>query len=115
MDFKDFFAALNIGIRHLNLTVKTTRTQQSFIQYVRTVCRRDNNDTFIAFKAVHLDEELVQSLLTFFVTTRCANTAVTANGVNLIDKDDARRLLARFGEHLADTRGTDTDEHFDKV
>ena len=40
---------------------------------------------------------------------------MTADGVDLIDEDDARRLLLGLLEHVTHTGGTDTDEHLDEV
>ena len=52
-------------------------------------------------EAVHLDEELVQGLLTLFVTERVAAT-IPADGVELVDEDDARLVAPRFLEQFAD-------------
>ncbi len=40
---------------------------------------------------------------------------MTADCIDLVDKDDARRVLLRLLEHVADTTGTDTDEHLDEI
>ena len=54
--------------RFTTTPVKTPRPQQRRIKYIRTVCRRHQNDAFVGFKAVHLDQQLVQSLLTLVVS-----------------------------------------------
>ena len=41
--------------------------------------------------------------------------ALTANGVDLIDKHDARRIFLRLAKKVTDTGSADTDEHFYKV
>ena len=47
----------------------------------------------VDFEAVHLDEQLVQRLLALFVAERAA-AAAAADGVELVDEDDAG-LVAR--------------------
>src|SRR5262245_39735200 len=42
-------------------------------------------------------------------------TAAPANGVNFVNKDEARRVFARLFEHVADAASTDTDEHFHEI
>ena len=41
--------------------------------------------------------------------------ALTTDGINLINKDDARCGLLRLFKKVTHARGTDTDEHLDKV
>lgn len=40
---------------------------------------------------------------------------MTAHSVDLVDEDDARRMLFRLFEHVANTARTDTDEHLDEI
>ena len=44
-----------------------------------------------------------------------AGAAMTADGVDLVHEDDARRGLFRLLEEVAHTRGADADEHLDEV
>src|SRR6185369_6196588 len=69
----------------------------------------------VGFKTVHLDEQLVERLLALIVTAAEARTAVTTDSVDLVDEDDAGSILFTLLKQVADTRGTDTDEHFDEV
>src|SRR5690606_29390217 len=76
---------------------------------------RDNDNTFVTFEAVHLNQHLVQRLLTFIVTAAQACATLAAYGVDFIDEDDARcRFLGLF-EHVTHTGCTDTNEHFHEV
>ncbi len=68
MHFQDLFTTANIRQTNNNLTVKAARTQQRRVKNVRTVGRRDNDDTFVTLKTIHLNQHLVQRLLTFIVT-----------------------------------------------
>ena len=44
-----------------------------------------------------------------------ACAALTTDGVDLVDEDDAGAVLLGLLEHVANTRSTDTDEHLDEV
>ena len=66
-------------------------------------------------EAVHLDEELVQRLLALVVTAAEAGAAMAADGVDLVDEDDAGRVLLALHEEVAHARGADADEHLDEV
>ena len=89
--------------------------QQRRIQYIRPVGRRHQDDAFVGFEAVHLDEELVQRLLALVVTAPEPGAAMTANGVDFVDENDTRCVLLRLLEHIAHTACTDPDEHLDKI
>ena len=62
-----------------------------------------DDDALVAGEAVHLDEQLVQRLLALFVAERVA-AAAAADGVELVDEDDAGLVAARVLEQLADAR-----------
>jgi hypothetical protein len=65
--------------------------------------------------SVHLDEKLIQRLLTLVIATAKTSAAVTADSIDLIDEDDARRILLCLIKHIAHTRCADADEHLDEV
>src|SRR6202011_6128207 len=65
--------------------------------------------------AVHLDEQLVQRLLALVIATAETGAAMAADRVDLVDEDDAGRVLLRLLEHVAHARRADTDEHLDEV
>ena len=115
VDFEDLLAAQHVGVRHHDLAVEAARTQQRGIEHVRPVGRGDQDDAFVGFEAVHLDEQLVQRLLALVVAAAKAGAAVTAHGVDFVDEDDARRILLRLLEHVAHAAGADADEHLDEV
>ncbi|MNJ26220.1 hypothetical protein D3C77_206900 [compost metagenome] len=115
MNLENLFTTPNIRQTDHDLTVETTWTQQSRVKYVRTVGRGDNNDAIVHFKTIHLDQQLVEGLLALVMTTAHARATMTADGVDFVDEDDARRMLLGLLEHVTDTAGTDTHEHFDEV
>ena len=115
MHFQNLFAADHVGIRHDDLAVEAARTQQSRIEHVGPVGGGDQDDAFIGLEAVHLDQQLVQRLLALVVAAAEARAAVAADGVDLVDEDDAGRVLLGLLEHVAHAAGADADEHFDEV
>src|SRR4029078_6075864 len=82
---------------------------------VGTVGGGDEDDAFVRLEAVHLDEELVERLLASGVAAPQARAAMAADRVDLVDEDDARRVLLALLEEVADARGADADEHLDEV
>ena len=58
----------------------------------------------LRLEAVHLDEQLVERLLALVVTAAEAGAAVAADGVDLVDEDDAGRVLLALLEQVADAQ-----------
>mmetsp|Transcript_809 Transcript_809/g.1489 ORF Transcript_809/g.1489 Transcript_809/m.1489 type:complete len:326 (+) Transcript_809:667-1644(+) len=115
VDAKNAFAALDVGIRHLNLAVEAARAQQRGIEYVGAVGCRDDDDALVGLEAVHFHQQLVKRLLTLIIAATVASATGPAHGVDFVDEDDAGRVLFRLLEHVAHTAGTDAHEHLDKV
>ena len=112
---EDRFAAADVRTVDDDLAVEASGTQQRGVEDVRTVRRGDQHDAGLHVEAVHLDEELVQRLLALVVTTAETGTAVTSDGVDLVDEHDGGGRRLRLLEQVAHARGTDTDEHLDEV
>ena len=115
MHAENLFTAFDVGVRHLNLTVKAARAQKRGVENVGAVGRGNDDDAFVGLKAVHLDEKLVQRLLALVVAAAIADATRTAHGVDLVDEDDARRILFRLFKHIANAARAYTDEHFNEV
>ena len=98
-----------------DLAVEAARPQQRRVEDVRAVGGGDEDDVVLHLEAVHLDEQLVQRLLALVVAAAHAGAAVAADGVDLVHEDDARRVLLRLLEQVADAAGADADEHLDEV
>src|SRR5207342_292432 len=103
--------ALDIRPADNDAPIETTGTEQSGIEHVRTVGRGNENDALIGLEAIHLDEQLVQRLLALVVAAAKARATVPADGVDLVDEDDARGVLLALLEQVADTRRPDAHEH----
>ena len=101
MHLQDLLAADDVGPRHHHLAVEAAGTQQRGIEHVGTVGRGNQNDAFIGLEAVHLDQQLIQRLLALVVAAAEARAAMAADRVDLVDEDDAGRVLLRLIEHVA--------------
>ena len=109
-------ALLDIGQAHLNLAVEATSAHECLIQDVYAVGCRQHDDTSIGLEAIHLREQLVERILSLVVTREARVLASrTADGVNLVDEDDAWCHLLSLLEEVTDTRSTHTYEHLHKV
>src|SRR4030095_15231431 len=100
VDLEDLLAALHIGAPDDHAPVEAARTQQGRVEDVGTVRRRDQDDPVVRFEPVHLDEELVEGLLALVVPAAEPGPAVAADGVDLVDEDDAGRVLLPLLEEV---------------
>ena len=103
------------GIRHDDLPVEAAGAQQRRVQHVGPVGGGDQDDAFVGFEAVHLDQQLVEGLLALVVAAAEAGAAMAADRVDFVDEDDAGRVLLALLEHVAHAAGADADEHLDEV
>ena len=115
MHAQDLFAAANVGTRHHHAAVEAAGAEQRRIEHVRPVGGGDQDDAFVGFEAVHFHQQLVQGLLALVVTTAETGAAMTADGVDFVDEDDAGRILLALLEQVADAAGADADEHLDEI
>mmetsp|Transcript_20115 Transcript_20115/g.41040 ORF Transcript_20115/g.41040 Transcript_20115/m.41040 type:complete len:302 (-) Transcript_20115:480-1385(-) len=87
-------------LRELDLAVEPTRPQQRWVERVGAVGAHDHLDVDGLVEAVHLGEELHQDALHFAVSTGLCVEALGGDRVDLVDKDDRRRVLARQPEDV---------------
>ena len=112
---EDALASFHIGAIHDDTAIEPAGAKQRRIEDVGPVGGRDEDDAFVRLESVHLDEQLVERLLALVVPAAEARAAVAADRVNLVDEDDARRVLLALLEQVAHARRTDADEHLDEV
>jgi hypothetical protein len=86
---EDLLATADIRQADHHLAVETSRAQQRRVEHVRAVGRGDDDHAVVAFEAVHLDQELVEGLLALVVAAAKAGAAMPADGIDLVDEDDA--------------------------
>src|SRR6185503_14908095 len=112
---EDAHAAAQVRARDDDAAVEAAGAQQRRIEHVGAVRGGDDDDAVVRLEAVHLDEQLVQRLLALVVAAAEAGAAVAPDGVDLVDEDDARRVLLALLEEVADAARADADEHLDEV
>ena len=97
MDLQDFDAAFLVGWVDHDLPVESSRSQQSGVEDVWPVGGGQDHDAFMAGKAIHLGEDLIEGLFALVVTAERPRTAArAADGVDFVDEDDRRRDLPRL-------------------
>ena len=115
VDPEDAFAALHVGAVHDHLPVEPARAHERGVEHVGTVGCGDDDHAAVLFEPVHLHEELVQGLFALVVSAAEPGAAVTADGVDFVDEDDARGALLPLFEQVAHAAGAHADEHLDEV
>mmetsp|Transcript_39667 Transcript_39667/g.93470 ORF Transcript_39667/g.93470 Transcript_39667/m.93470 type:complete len:481 (-) Transcript_39667:1549-2991(-) len=112
---QDLLAALDVRQADGDAPVEAAGPQQRVVEDVCAVRGRDDDDAGVALEAVHLSEDLVQSLLPLVVAATHACSALSADRVDLVDEDDARRLLLGLLEDVAHAGGANADEELDEL
>ena len=93
MHLQDLLPALHVRQPHGDAAVEAPRPQERVVQDVAAVRGRHHDDAAVAFKAIHLRQDLVQRLLALVVAAAHARAALPPDGVDLINEHDAGRLL----------------------
>ena len=112
---QDPLASAHVGAVDRDAAVEAAGPEDGRVEDVGAVGRRHDDDPLVGLEAVHLDEQLVQRLLALVVAAAEPCAAVPADGVDLVDEDDARRVLLALLEEVAHAAGADADEHLDEV
>ena len=115
VDFEDRAAAADVGPVEHHVAVEAARAEQRGVEDVRPVRRRDDDDVLVGLEPVHLDEQLVEGLLALVVAAAESGATLAADGVDLVDEDDAGRVLLRLVEEVAHAARADADEHLDEL
>src|ERR1022692_3690947 len=100
--------SLHVGGRDEDLAVEATRTQQRGVELVEQIRGGDHDQAATCLKAVHLNEQLIERLV---LLAGEIGAATSADGVELVYKNDRRLLLARDREQPADSGRTEPSEH----
>ena len=96
---KDLPSAIHGGLVDVDMPVETTRSHESLVQDIWSVSTCQYNDLLSSVETIHLSQDLVQSSLALVIaTTKVLLLTSTADGVDLINEDDARGALAGIGE-----------------
>src|SRR6056297_2783937 len=97
--------ALDIQQRHHYLPVKSPRSEQSRVQYVRPVGGGNQDNTFVGLESVHFYQQLIQGLLPFIMTAAQASPPMSAHGVYLVNIYNTGRVLLPLNKQVPDPRG----------
>lgn len=101
VDLQDLQTARRVGDTDVDLTIETSETTESRVDGVGAVSGRHNDNVGASLHAVHEGKELGNNTTLDFsvglLTLGC-------DRVDLIDKDDGRRVLLGFLEGLAQVR-----------
>ncbi len=115
VDLEDGLASAHVRVVEGYPTVEAARPEEGGVEDVGAVGGGEDDDVDAGVEAVHLDEYLVQSLLTLVVSAAETGTTVPADGVDLVDEDDARRVAFGLLEQVANAGSADADEHLDEL
>jgi len=113
MDTQDLGAIGDGWQRHFDHAVEAAGPSYRGVEHVLAVGRGHPDDAVVGLHAIHLDEELIERDFLFARPVRPATPA--AKRVELVDEDDAGRLLAGALGQLAHAPGPDTDVHLVEV
>ena len=115
MHLKNGLATAHVGQVHRDLSVKTTRSEQRGVEHIRPIGCRDNNNPILRVETVHLNEQRIERLFAFVVSTAPAMSATASDSVNFVNKNEARCVFAGLFKHVTNTAGADTNEHFHEI
>ena len=91
VNLENFFAVADVGTVQDDAAVEAAGPQESRVQNIGPVGRRHHNHLLVRFKAVHFHQNLIQGLFAFVVAAAKPRTAMAADGVNLVNKNNRRR------------------------
>ena len=115
MYLDDGFSSLDVRKTYHDLTVESARSQKCRVQNVRSVGGSDDDDAGVLLESVHLNQELVQGLLSLVVAAADTGTSLTSHCVDLVDEYDTGCVLLGVVEKVSDTGSSHTYEHLNEV
>ena len=115
MYLEDLLPALDVGKIDVYLSVEASGTHQCGVEDVGAVSCRHHNYALVRFKAVHLDEYLVERLFALVVAAAESCASVPSHRIDFVDEDYAGLVLLCHLKQVAHTRGAYADIHFNEV
>ena len=108
-------AALQVGKLDGDAPVESAGAQESLVQAFGAVGRGQDDHALGAVEAVHLGQQLVEGLLALVVAADAGRAvALFADGVDLVNKHDARGLIRGLLEQVAHLGRAHAHEHLHK-
>ena len=115
VEAEDRAAPIQVGCIDGHPAIESTGAQQRRVQDIGAVGRGDHDHGAIGIEAVHLHQQLVERLLALLVGAHLGATALAPQGIDLIEKEDAGRVLLGVTKQISNARGADANEHLDEV
>src|SRR5215831_1545438 len=115
MHSEDLLPSLLVWAVDEDLPIEAPGAQQRRVQNLRAVRRAEQHEAARRIEPVEFGQKLVEGLILLVMPAADIGTAGAAKGIELVDEDDRRRMLARLIEQVADARRADTDKHLDKL
>ncbi len=114
MDLEDGLPAGQVRQLHRDAAVKAPRPEEGFVQGVRPVGGRQDDNSLFAVEAVHLGQQLVEGLLPLVVAADAAVVPLFADGVDLVDEHDAGGFFLGLFKQVPDFGCAHTHKHLHK-
>ena len=113
---EDSHAFGEFGQVHVDLSVKSSGAEEGVVEDFHAVGGGEHNHARVGAEAVHFGEQLVERVLALVVASHGRTLAAgAADGVNLVDENDAGRLLLGLLEEVAHAARADAHEHLHEV
>eukprot|EP00962_Isochrysis_galbana_P028323 scaffold8934_cov94-Isochrysis_galbana.AAC.2 len=112
---KDLGSSPDVGQVHHDLPVEAARPEERRVEHVGAVGPGQHHHPGRRREPVELDEQLVERVLPLVVAAKAALATRAADGVDLVNEDEAGRVGPGLGEQVAHARRADAHEHLDKV
>ena len=113
---KNFNTLANLRKVYIDNAVKTACTHQCSVQNIGAVGGTHHNDVLVGSETIHLGEKLVERVFSLVVAAAEGILAAgPPDGINLVDKNDARRLLFGLLEQVTHTTGANANKHFYEI
>ena len=115
MDLEDLLPAAEVGAVDPDVAVEAARADQGGVERLGPVGGGHDDDAAVDVEPVHRHEELIEGLVALVLGAGGPGGSDLADGVDLVDEDQARGLGLGLGEEAADTSGADADVHLHEV
>lgn len=116
IDPENLIAALDVGLVDGDLAVEPPGPEQGLVEDVGPVGAGEDDHAGGGAEAVHLHEQLVQGALALVIGAgESAAAPGAADGVDLVDEDDAGRAAPGLLEEAPHAGGAHADEHLHEV
>mmetsp|Transcript_14486 Transcript_14486/g.36025 ORF Transcript_14486/g.36025 Transcript_14486/m.36025 type:complete len:284 (+) Transcript_14486:1163-2014(+) len=108
MALQDLLPALHIRVRHHHVAVEAAGAHQRLVQHLGEVGGGHHDDALARLEPVQLHQHLVQRHAHVLLVL---GVAVASDGVDLVDEDDAGRVLLGGREQVAHAARAHTHKH----